>query len=84
MMSVQNPHPGDTRHSQISVGCPTPPPSPSFGLDIDKCINAFVKHLHLMVTLFEGKEVKEQDARFSFFPTRAERLLRKEASKALG
>ena len=27
MMSDQNPHPGDTRHSQISECCPTPPPS---------------------------------------------------------
>ena len=25
MMSDQNPHPEDIRHSQIPVGCPTPP-----------------------------------------------------------
>ena len=37
MMSDQNPHPGDIRHSQISVGCPTPPPPP-LGLDIDRNI----------------------------------------------
>ena len=36
-MSDQNPHPGDIRHSQIPVGCPTPPPSP-LGLDIDRNI----------------------------------------------
>ena len=36
MMSGQNPHPGDMRHSQIPVGCPTPPP---LGLDIDRCIS---------------------------------------------
>ena len=34
MMSGQNPHPGDMRHGQIPVGCPTPP----LGLDIDRCI----------------------------------------------
>ena len=27
MMSGQNPHPGDMRHSQIPVCCPPPPPS---------------------------------------------------------
>ena len=27
MMSGQNPHPGDMHHSQIPVGCLTPPPS---------------------------------------------------------
>ena len=37
MMSDQNPHPGDIRHSQISGGCPTPPPPP-LGLDIDRNI----------------------------------------------
>ena len=26
MMSDQNPHPGDIRHSQIPVGFPPPPP----------------------------------------------------------
>ena len=34
-MSDQNPHLGDTHHSQSPVGCPTPPP---LGLDIDRCI----------------------------------------------
>ena len=34
----QNPHPGDTHHSQIPVGCP-PPRSP-LGLDIDRCITS--------------------------------------------
>ena len=36
-MSGQNPHPGDMRHSQIPVVCPTPipPPQPPLGLDID-------------------------------------------------
>ena len=33
MMSDQNPHPGDTRNSQI----PLPPPPP-LGLGIDRCI----------------------------------------------
>ena len=28
-MSDQNPHPGDTHHSQSPVGFPTPPPPPS-------------------------------------------------------
>ena len=28
MMSGKNPHPGDIRHSQITVGCLTPPPPP--------------------------------------------------------
>ena len=36
MMSGQNPHLGDMRHSQISVCCPTP--HPLLGLDIDRCI----------------------------------------------
>ena len=31
----KNPHPGDTCHSQIPVGCLT---SPLLGLDIDRCI----------------------------------------------
>ena len=31
------PHPGDIRHSQIPMGCPTHPPPP-LGLDIDRCI----------------------------------------------
>ena len=45
-MSDQNPHPGDTRHSQSPVGCPTPPP---LGLDIDRCIiqQKFVVHTDL-------------------------------------
>ena len=30
MMSDQNPLPGDIRHSQIPVGCPTPPPPRAF------------------------------------------------------
>ena len=39
MMSGQNPHPGDMRHSQIPVGCPTPPPPHlSLGLDTVRCI----------------------------------------------
>ena len=36
MMSDQNPHPGDMRHSQICVVCLTPPPP--LELDIDRCI----------------------------------------------
>ena len=35
MISDQNPHPGDICHSQIPVGCRSPPP---LGLDIDRCI----------------------------------------------
>ena len=35
MMSSQNLHPGDMRHSQIPVSWPTPP---RIGLDIDRCI----------------------------------------------
>ena len=42
MMSDQNPHPGDIRHSQIPLGCPTPPPSPPSGLTL---IGALAKHL---------------------------------------
>ena len=39
MMSDQNPHPGDIRHSHIPVVCPTPPPPPPpLGLDTDRCI----------------------------------------------
>ena len=49
MMSDQNPHPGDTRRSQIPVGCPTPPTP--LGLDIDRCINAHNKTL-----LYSGTE----------------------------
>ena len=37
MMPDQNPHPGDTRHSQIPVGWVGRPPPP-LGLDIDSCI----------------------------------------------
>ena len=42
-MSDQNPHPGDTHHSQIPVGCPSPPLP--LGLDIDRCINVVVYSL---------------------------------------
>ena len=39
-MSSQNPHTGDIHHSQIPMGCPTPPPpTPSLGLDIDRYIS---------------------------------------------
>ena len=38
MMSGQNPHPEEMHHGQIPVGCPTPPPHPLLGLDIDRCI----------------------------------------------
>ena len=38
MMSDQNPHPGDTCHSQIPVGCPTPPP---LGLDLIGALGLF-------------------------------------------
>ena len=37
MMSNQNPHPRDMRHSQIPLGCLTPPPHP-LGLYIDRYI----------------------------------------------
>ena len=33
-MSDQNPHPGDMRHSQIPVGCPTHTPPPASGLTL--------------------------------------------------
>ena len=52
MMAGQNPHPGDIRHGQIPVGCPTPPlpPPPSspvpLGLDIDRCISVHVVALY--------------------------------------
>ena len=39
MMADQNPHPGDTRHSQFPWVARPPTPPPPFGLDIDKCIN---------------------------------------------
>ena len=43
MMSDQNPHPGDTRHSQIPVGCQTLPPPPPLRLDIGRCITRWAK-----------------------------------------
>ena len=33
-MSDQNPHPGNMRHSQIPVGCPTHTPPPASGLTL--------------------------------------------------
>ena len=48
MMSDQKPHPGDIRHSQIPMGCPTPPP---LGLDIDRCITTEIYLGEILVTL---------------------------------
>ena len=41
MTSGQNPYPGDMRHSQIPVGCTTPPP---LGLGIERCISSSQTH----------------------------------------
>ena len=62
MMSGQNPHPGDMHHSQIPVGCPTPPPS---GLTLIGALETFISHI-LMIC-----ENKQRNHLLLFFIVKA-------------
>ena len=67
-MSDQNPHPGDTHHSQSPVGCPTPPPPPPSGLTLIGALMVFnsFSHFHNLFNtvkpFYNGLWVQEQES----------------------